>query len=247
MKRLLSLTLSATLLFGITAHAQFGGRGPSGPDFSGAMSKLFGENKSFSSDVEVDAKGGPTGEMSMPGKISYLDGKSRFELNMADLKSASLPPEAIDQMKQMGMDNLTTISLPEEKVVYMIYPSLKAYAEMPVSKADAAKSGADDEVSLTEVGREQVDGHQCVKNKATVKNKEGKTSEFTVWNATELKNFPVKIETTQDGMDITMLFKRVKFDKPAASQFAAPEGMTKYTSVMSLMQQEMMKRMNPGK
>jgi hypothetical protein len=247
MKRLLSLTLSATLLLGITAHAQFGGRGPSGPDFSGAMSKLFGENKFFSSDVEVDAKGGPTGDMSMPGKISYLDGKSRFELNMADLKSASLPPEAIDQMKQMGMDKLTTISLPEDKVVYMIYPSLQAYAEMPVSKADAAKSGADDEVSLTEVGREEVDGHQCVKNKATVKNKEGKTSEFTVWNATELKNFPVKIETTQDGMDITMLFKNVKFDKPAASQFAAPEGMTKYTSVMSLMQQEMMKRMNPGK
>jgi hypothetical protein len=48
-------------------------------------------------------------------------------------------------------------------------------------------------------------------------------------------------------MDITMLFKNVKFDKPSASQFDAPKDMTKYTSMMSLMQQEMMKRMNPGK
>jgi len=247
MKRLLSLTITATLFFCVTAHAQFGGRGPSGPDFSGAMSKLFGENKAFAADVDVEAKGGPQGDMSMPGKISYLDGKSRFELNLADMKGASLPPGAIDQMKQMGMDKLTTISIPEKKVVYMIYPSLNAYAEMPVPKADAAKKDDDSEVTLTEIGREEVDGQACVKNKATVKDKEGNSSEFTVWNATGLKNFPVKIETTQEGMDVTMLFKNVKFDKPAAAQFDAPSGMTKYTSMMSLMQQEMMKRMNPGK
>lgn len=242
MKQIFSLTLTATLLLGFTAHAQFGGGGASGPDFSGAMSKLFGDNKSFTANVEVESKGGATGDMSMPGKISYLEGKSRFELNMADLKSASLPPEAIDQMKQMGMDKLTTISIPEEKVVYMIYPSLKAYAEMPVPKAADGEA----EVKLEELGKEEVDGQPCIKNKASVKDKEGKTSEFTVWNATKLKNFPVKIVTTQDGMDITMLFKNVKFDKPAASEFAAPEGMTKYKSMMSLMQQEMMKRMNPG-
>jgi hypothetical protein len=241
MKRIFQLlaVISAFHLPIITGHAQFGGGGGSGPDFSGAMSKLFGENKAFASDVDVEAKGGAQGDMSMPAKISYLDGKSRFELDMANMKGASLPPQAIEQMKQMGMDKLTTISIPDEKLIYMIYPGLKAYAEMNVTNSAAA----DYDVQLTELGKENVAGHDCVKNKATIKDKEGKTTEFTVWNATDLKKFPVKIETSQQGMDITMLFKNVKFDKPDAKLFKAPSDHTKYDSLMSLMQKEMMKRM----
>jgi hypothetical protein len=244
MKRILqhSLVLTLCLAF-FTAHAQFGGGGASGPDFSGAMSKLFGENTAFSSDVEVEAKGGPTGDMNMPAKISYLDGKSRFELNLSEMKGANLPPQAMEQMKQMGMDKLTTISIPDEKLVFMIYPSLKAYAEMPVPNSSGAKGKAEFDVQLTELGKEDVDGHECVKNKATVKDKDGKTTEFTVWNATDAKKFPVKITTTQQGMDIAMSFKNVKFDKPEAKLFKAPSDFTKYDSMMSLMQQEVMKRM----
>ena len=143
MKRILqhSLVLTLCLAF-FTAHAQFGGGGASGPDFSGAMSKLFGENTAFSSDVEVEAQGGPTGDMNMPAKISYLDGKSRFELNLSEMKGANLPPQAMEQMKQMGMDKLTTISIPDEKLVFMIYPSLKAYAAMPGPNSSGAKGKA---------------------------------------------------------------------------------------------------------
>lgn len=246
MKRILQLTVISTFCLTLfTAHAQFGGRGASGPDFSGAMSKLFGDNKTFTADVDVAAKGGAQGDMNMPGKIAYLDGKSRFELDLGNLKGASLPPEAIEQMKQMGMDKMITISVPEEKVVYMIYPGLKAYAETKVN-SDTAKSNADYDVQLDELGKEDVEGHECVKNKATIKDKDGKTTEFTVWNATDLKKFPVKIETSQQGMDVTLLFKNVKFDKPDAKQFKAPADHTKYDSAMSLMQQEMAKRMGAG-
>jgi len=36
----------------------------------------------------------------------------------------------------------------------------------------------------------------CVKNKVIVTDDKGDKHESTVWNATDLKNFPVKIETT---------------------------------------------------
>jgi len=246
MKRILPVLATVALCLGwINTNAQVGGpgRGPSGPDFSGPMAKLFGNNPAFSASVEVQAKGMGGGEMVMPGKISYLDGKSRFEMNLGDMKGANFPPGAMDQMKQMGMDRLSTISIPEKKMVYLIYPGLKAYAEMPVKNGSAGKSEQDFEMELTELGKEAVDGHDCVKNKAVVKDKEGKTTEFTVWNATDLKKFPVKIEASQEGMAFTMSFSNVKFEKPDAALFDSPAGYTKYDSVMGLMQQEMMKKM----
>ena len=74
---------------------------------------------------------------------------------------------------------------------------------------------------------------------------EAKKHEATVWNATDLKKFPVKIETTEQGQAVTMLFKDVKLSKPEANLFDPPSDL-KYYSMMSLMQQEMMKRMGGG-
>lgn len=251
MKRTLPLFFALSLCISLVpANAQMGGpgRAPSGPDFSGPMAKLFGDNSAFSAAVEVQAKAdAETGQMIMPGRISYLDGKSRFEMNLAELKGANLPPDAMDQMKEMGMDKLATVSVPDQKLVYLIYPGLKAYAEMPVKGSDGGKSEKDFTVEITELGKESINGQECIKNKAVVTDKEGKTTEFTVWNAPSLKKFPLKIETTGDTMPITMSFKDVKFAKPDAGLFSPPSDFTKYDTVMGLMQGEMMKRMSPGK
>lgn len=250
MKKLLfpitAVVLCSSLL---TVRAQLGG-GPGGPDFSGAMAKLFGNNSAFTATAEIHAKNGRSDdEMTMPGKMAYRDGKSRFELSMTEMKGAKVPEGMAEQMKQMGMDTMVSISLPEKKVVYMIYPGLKAYAEMQLPNADDAKSAADADLKITELGKESCEGHDCIKNKAVVTDKDGKTHEFTVWNATDMKKFPVKIVTDERDNAITILFKDVKFEKPADSQFEPPTGFKKYDSMMAMMQAEMMKRMgggNPG-
>ena len=65
-------------------------------------------------------------------------------------------------------------------------------------------------METTELGKDTVDGHPCVKNKVIVTDNEGSKHESTVWNATDLKNFPVKIETDRTGRQtMTMLFKNV--------------------------------------
>jgi hypothetical protein len=61
-----------------------------------------------------------------------------------------------------------------------------------------------------------------------------------------LKNFPVKIEQKESGMDMTSIYKDIKFAKPVASLFDPPTGYTKYDNMMSMMQQEMMKRIGGG-
>ena len=146
-------------------------------------------------------------------------------------------------MKQMGMDKMVMISRPDKKIAYMVYPELEAYAEMTIQNPEAAAPATNFKLETTELGKETVDGHPCVKNKAVVTDDKGNKHESIVWNATDLKNFPIKIETTEQGHKATMLFKDVKLAKPDAGLFDPPAGYKHYDNLQQMMQQEMMKRM----
>lgn len=93
-----------------------------------------------------------------------------------------------------------------------------------------------------------MDGHPCVKTQVTVTDDKGNKYEPIVWNATDLKKFPIKIETTSQAHTTTILFTNVKLSKPEASLFDPPAGFKHYDSPQALIQQEMMKHMGgaPG-
>ncbi len=208
------------------------------------MKKIFGEHTAFSANLEMQRKGESSSDtMTMPGKMAALDGKSRFEMDMTQVKGGRMPPEAAAQMKQMGMGSMIAISRPDKKLIYMVYPDLQAYAENPLRDSDADKPDSDFKAEVTELGKETVDGHPCVKNKVIVTDKEEKKHEFTVWNATDLKKFPVKVESVEHGNTSVMLFKDVKFAKPEASLFEPPSDFKRYENMAAMMQAEMMKRM----
>jgi len=236
-----TLTLLAAAIFGIgifTAQAQ-----PGGPGFDAAFSKLFGENQAFTAGLEVQTSDPSSGKsIAMSGKFSFDAGKSRFEMNTADIKGGAIPPAAAAQMKAMGMDIIVTISRPEKKITYMIYPGMQSYVENQAAKGEDA-SPDDFKIETTEIGKETVDGHDCAKNKVVVTGKDGTKHESTVWNATDLKKFPAKIESNEDGHKVVMLFKDISFKKPDASSFETPSNFTKYTSMQSMMQEVMMKKM----
>jgi hypothetical protein len=244
MKKLLLLT-TALVALGLTpAFAQFGPRGGAqGPHFGGAMNQLFGANQTFSAVMEFQTSGRDGQNITMPGKLSFDSGKSRFEMNLSESRGSSMPPSALAQMKAMGMDTMISISRPDLKLAYLVYPGLNSYAEMPQADASASAAPSDFKVEIKELGKEAVDGHDCVKNLVTVTEKDNSKHESTVWNAADLKNFPVKIVTGESGQNATMLFKNISFDKPADSLFVPPADFTKYDNVQSMMQAEMMKRM----
>ena len=238
---LASLFVSLSLL---PALAQPGpGKGGGGPNWGGHMSKLFGANQAFSAALEMQATDKSGKPLTMPGKLSFDTGKSRFEFNLADMKGGQMPPGAAAQMKAMGMDENVTISLPDKNILYLVFPGMKSYVQMPLPKDNHAPTNGDFKVDITELGKDTVDGHPCVKNKYVVTDNEGAKHESTVWNATDLKKFPVKIQTAENGNDVTMLFKNVSLAKPAADIFEAPSGYKKYDNMQMLMQQQMMKAM----
>lgn len=246
------LLCTILLLSTLALLAQPGPRGggpggpPPGPRLGGDMAKIFGEHPAFSANLEVESQDGPGQTVTVPGKIAYLNGKSRFEMNLSETKGGPMPPGAAEQMKQMGMDQMVMISRPDKKLSYVVYPGLKAYAEVPLEDPHASKPEADFQMEATEMGKEKVKGRDCAKAKVVVTDKEGKKHESLVWRDPELKKFPVKIETKDKGKTTVMQFDAVKLDKPDAAQFDPPSDFTKYQNVMALMQQEMMKRMGGG-
>lgn len=247
-KSLFALTVGILGLGLVSINAQFGprGGGPQPPRFDAKMAKLFGDATAFSATVEMQSKGGGGEGMNIPGKLAFDAGKSRFEMNMAN--SGNLPPEDLAQMKAMGMDSIVMISRPDKKLSYLVYPGMKAYVEMPANDSTSASPTNDFKIELTELGKETVDGHDCVKNKATVTDPKGQKHESVIWNATDLKQFPVKIQQSERGTETTMLFKDVKLSKPQSSLFDPPSGFKRYDDMQAMMQEMMMKQMGgaPG-
>jgi hypothetical protein len=234
--------MAFALWLGLTAgHAQFNPGGPQ-TGLNAAMMKLFGDIEAFSSQANVrmvDSSGADT--MSLPITMALLDGKVRAEIDLAQVKSKEMSAEVAGSLKQMGMDKMVTIMRPDRKTMLYLYPSLQAYVETPISREDAAQLQGKSSVKTAKLGEESIDGHPCEKNKVTVTDENQRKTEAIVWNARDLKKFPIQMQIDQPDAKVIMRYSQVQLARPDAKQFEAPNGFKKYDSVEKLMQESMTK------
>ena len=143
---------------------------------------------------------------------------------------------------QMGVDKMVSIVRPDKQTQFVVYPTARAYAEMPISKGTNGGGNQDYKIESTKLGTETVDGHPCVKNKVTISSKDAEKHEAVVWNATDLKDFPVKMQMVQaGGGTLVMTYSNIKLEKPDAKLFEPPTDFEKHASVEKLLQSVMMK------
>jgi hypothetical protein len=227
MRKTLSI-LFAALVCGGMAFAQMGG-GPSA-GFDNGMEKLFSDNPVFTATMQT-RMALPNGPMTVTAKMYFDHSSSRTEMSMTDVHGGNVPPAAVAQMQSLGMDKIVMITTADKKSVYMIYPRIHSYAAIAVPSPTSAN---DYNVQTTKLGRETANGHSCVKNKIVLTNN-GQSNELTVWNATDLNNFPVEIVQNVQGMSATIWFENVSFDKLDRSLFQPPSNYTRYSSMQELM------------
>ena len=103
-------------------------------------------------------------------------------------------------MKQMGMDKTVNIIRPDKKVTYTVFPGMSAYAETPMSDKQVADAMDNSKIEKTSLGKETVGGHPCEKNKVTITSDNGEKHVVLVWNALDLKSFPVQMQIDEDGI-----------------------------------------------
>jgi Domain of unknown function (DUF4412) len=242
------LMIAIAVLGSSLVQAQMPSAGLS-PGMSDAMAKVFGTNLYFSASLRTEIKMEPQNQnVSMSGKMYFSGGDSRTEMDMTKMTGDALPPEALAQMKAMGMDKMVSISQNEQKTLYVIYPNLHAYTKMQ----EPGTSGQTNSVTIKSVdlGKETVDGHSCVKKQYSLTDPTtGQTLTMTLWTATDLKNIPLQVQQETPGNGgsgtnfMTMHYTDINVTPPDASLFTAPAGYTPYSDVQTMMQNEMMKKM----
>jgi hypothetical protein len=240
MERILAVVamLVAVALADGSTFAQVPGAVGGANAMTSEMVKLFGSNTAFTSKAEFQVWNKTRKEPdTLPMGIALLDGKLRMEIDVAQMRSAELPPSLVSSFRQMGMDQTVVIMRPDKKVTLSIFPKAKAYAEVPMTKEESAAIDKNYKVQKTALGRETVDGHACEKNKVTLTDDRGSKDDATVWNAADLKDFPVQIQMTVDKESTVVIkFRDVKLGKLDATQFEAPAGLAKYASPEALLQ-----------
>ncbi|MCX8091697.1 MAG: DUF4412 domain-containing protein [Verrucomicrobiae bacterium] len=246
MRKLFVLVLSCGLLGAAPALAQspFGG---SPASVNAALTKLFGDIKAFSARAEVKVYGSnQTEKIVAPLEVALLDNKFRTEVDVTQMRNKDLPPGALDGMKQLGMERTISVVRPDKKANYLIFPGAKAYVNLTLPQEELDLYEKSVKVEKSALGKETLDGRACVKHKVLITDPAGRKHEATVWNATDLKDFPVQVLVKEGDDTVIMRYRDIKLGAPDAKLFEPPAGFKEYSDVQALMQALMLKIMSGG-
>lgn len=210
---------------------------------SAAITKLFGDIKAFSAKAEVRVLDNSQQEVvSMPMDFALLDKSIRVEMDMTQMKNKQMPPGMSNTLKQMGMAHVISVISPGKKSAIVIYPDQKSVLNLPLPKSDT-DTAKEPKLEKTSMGKETLDGHPCVKNKVVITDEKGEKVDAFTWNATDMKDFPIQIQTKEAENTSVVKFSSVSFEPPPAAQFEVPAGFTQYKDQQELMQGIMKKVM----
>jgi hypothetical protein len=199
------------------------------PGLNAALVRLFGGHTGFSAQLDLRMLDAQTNEtLHAPMQFSLLDGKMRGDLDVTRLKSKDLPAMAASAAKSVGMDRVVTLVRPDKRESYLVYPSFQACVVAPLDADEIAALQKPAKIVRTPLGRQAVDGQPCIKYRVVVTEPDGRQHQAVVWTATQMKDFPLRIET-RDGADtIVMQFRQVKLERPDAGLFELPKGTIRY-------------------
>lgn len=231
MVRILVWAIGA-LFFSLSASAQMGASG--GVD--SALIKLFGDSPTFSATATVQVlDANHTEWLRMPGIFNALNGKFRLDVDKGQIKSSKLPPGAVALDKHIGTDKVSSVTRTDTHLIYIIYPNAKSYVNMPLMGQDAIP--ANQKLTRSAQGHEKINGHACVKYHCVVRNQKGAVLlDALTWNATDMHDFPLRIETKENGNTTIMQFQQVSFANPDARLFEAPAGYQRFNDPNTLLE-----------
>ncbi len=239
------LTGLAGLLLGKSAaNAQIpGAAGPAG--MSAALTKLFGANTAFSAKGDMQVTDASHQEMAFwPMDFSVLDRRIRVEIDLTQTRNKDMPAGTAATLKKIGMSEVISIIRPDKKQVYVIYPDQRVMLAMPLPREDYEGSEKAPKITKTALGKETIDGHPCVKNRVLISGANGQSAEAITWDATDLKDLPIQIQTQEKDSTSLIRFKQIQFARPAEGLFEPPSGFTRYDNPDDLKMGVMKKMMD---
>jgi hypothetical protein len=203
------------------------------------ITNLFG-NQPFSATAQVESYDGNSltpATISITATVGFCaDGeKFRSYSDMANVKSDMFTPDAAAVFKQHGVDRTILITRLDKNMKFLIYPGLRAYVEKPgLLSPDTTMSPL--KIVKTFLGHETIDGHPCNKSRVIVIQDDATNLFATVWQASDLQDFPIQIELG-DSVNIVarIQFRDVKIGELDPKLFEVPDGYTRYNDIHEML------------
>ncbi|MGA4645272.1 LolA family protein [Limisphaera sp. 4302-co] len=228
-----------TLVFGLAcaalpglgiAHAQV--PAASSTSFDAALMRLFDAHKTFTAEAELRVTDSRNQDkVVLPMQFAAREGRFRTEVDLSRMKGSQARPDQMATVKRMGMDRIVSITRTDTGAMHVLFPSARAAVNLAMSAEDRAALNQPPAIERKVLGQETVDGHPCRKETVTLTTSGGKKTEVTVWFATDLKEFPLQIQTTETGDTVTFRYRNVRFQEPDARLFEPPADYTAYSSM----------------
>jgi hypothetical protein len=235
MKQIAFVTLSCLLLVSVSSAQMHGGPPP---DPCAALAKFFTKDAAFTATAKVVSAGKKKSDnVNMVMLFAVSGGNMRNEMDMT--KMSGVRASDLEGMKQMGMDKMVILKVADKQAAYIVYPGLQSYCDMPTGRHGSTEG----KVDKTELGKDTVENHACTKSKLTFTAKDGQTSEALVWEATDMKNFPIQYQTVDEGQTTTTTFTDIKQGKPDPSLFELPASYKRYDNMQGMMMGNMQRMM----
>jgi hypothetical protein len=215
------------------ALAQFDG--PASTGVSASLIRLFGTNNAFTALAEVQVLGPDNKErIGTPMNFTLLENKIRVEVDITRMRNKE-QPDALAQMKPLGLDSVVSIIRPEQRTTLITFPKLRAFVklDMPPVEAEAFLKRA--KIERTTVSKEKLEGYSCVKQRVIITSDGGKKSEATVWAATDLRDFPVCVATKEKEGTVVIRFRQIQFLRAEPGKFEPPAGYIECADMQVLM------------
>ena len=214
--------------------AQTGATGTPG-GLNTSIIHLFGDAKAFSAKAQVQVLDKELKEtMLAPVRFSLLEKKLVLDIDLSTVKSAELPAGAAAALKKVGMADLRTLIRPDKKMVYIIYEGPRCILRMPLTPEDLRSVDKPLNSQKTVIGKETLDGHECVKNKVVLSDDHGPVIEAITWNATDLNGFPWQIRSREKDQTSTIRFSELNLSSPDPGKFDPPVGYTEYKDIQEM-------------
>jgi hypothetical protein len=207
------------------------------PTVSMILVKTLEKAPAFSARVEVTVSGPadpvPSGAT---GTMQAQSGSLRWDVKLADVKSAQLSQNARAIVRQINGDRFVLLTRSDLHANYLVLPGADAYLEqaLPELKSSGNKIPA---VS------EKIEGRACSRQAQRLVQANGSVIEVVVWRAKDLKNLPVQVQMTESGEKIQVTFRDIQIGAIAPDEFRISGGLSKYNSMEDLMQAVVLERM----
>ncbi len=164
------------------------------------------------------------------------------------------------RVENVGMKGIVTITNGDTKKSIMLNMNKKLYYEESIKQQDNMMSYYEPDmvVDKKKIGTEKIDGHPCNKFDVVYYRKSNPKDKHKaiIWEAIDLKDFPIKMEFAGPQGKTTIMYKDIKLGAAKASMFEVPKGYKKVNSTQEVMgigmgmgmkeMEEMMKNMQKG-